>query len=224
MFHVLSAWPGRSFLCSQPATGRGIAALALAGFVGLTAGAAILWNPTAEPEHVASLGGPVATLVSDQPAALADTAEAARARLLALPGVGAVTLNGLQVAGLELDYSPARLLRLGVREADLRAAVPVQDGPARPGRLPLRLDASQGGPESVVNLPVQAGSRVFRLGDLVSVARVPLREPLPILRHDGHPAVEISVVPAIGAAGPTLDRRVADSLATMKLPDRLALR
>lgn len=145
-----------------------------------------------------------------------------RAELRAVPGVGAVEVRGLQTTGVELRFSPSRLADMGVRRADLLASVPAQA--KSPGVIAVRADVAQDGPEVVADMPVQAGQHVMRLGDLAFVARTPLPAPIARLHRDGHPAVEVFVLPAQGEAGPVLDRRIATALAAAKLPANVAMK
>jgi multidrug efflux pump subunit AcrB len=219
VFQTLTACPLRTSLSApfpRVRLGSGHILVALAATAALALGV-VRGGVAPSTVPPVSAAQPVATLVADGGetlAALDASAEALRARLLALPGVGAVALRGVQTAGLEVLYAPARLARLGVREADLRAALPGQPTMAAPGRISLSPAAAQGGPQVIADLPVRAGQRVFRLGDLAAVARTPLRSPVSTLRRGGRPAVEVTVVPARGAAGPALDRAVAASLAS----------
>ncbi len=197
--------------------------VATATALGLSAATMLLLSPAGPAGSPGAQATITLTAAGIGLAGLGDAAEALRARLLALPGVGAVRLVGLQQAGLDLDYAPARLAGLGVSVADLRRAVAVLPGQDGPGRLVLGRDAAQDGPEGVLNQPVQAGPRVFRLGDVVAVARTRLPEPISRLQRGGRPAVEIVVVPAPGAGGAALDRRVAASLGQATLPPGVAL-
>jgi multidrug efflux pump subunit AcrB len=134
-------------------------------------------------------------LRAETPSALRDQAEALRARLLATPGVGAVMVTGLHQQRLAIEYAPARLAALGLTPANLAAGLPVDVANSAPGHLALRTDTALDSPEDVVNLPVRAGARVFRLGDVAFVSRAPLDPPVSMLTIDGRPAVRITVVP-----------------------------
>ncbi len=148
--------------------------------------------PPARTERVLTLSAPDGSLTR-----LRDAAEQARAELLGRPGVGAVTLRGLVTTGLEVEYAPARLARSGVTVGDLRAAVPAQS--VAPGRIVLSLDAAQGGPQPVADRIVHGRGKAVRLGDVATVARVAIA-PVSTLSRNGHPAVELVVLPAPGVS------------------------
>ena len=167
-----------------------------------------------------------ATLVADRGAsaeALLGAAEDVRARLLSVSGVGAVALRGMQVAGLEIDYAPARLARFGLRPADLQAAVPALVRAFVPGRIAIRQDAAQAGPQPIADLSIRVGEQFLRLGDVATVARTALASPVSTLQQDGQAEVQIVVTPARGA-DTSLGRRVAAKLAGAALPGDVHLR
>jgi multidrug efflux pump subunit AcrB len=125
--------------------------------------------------------------------ALAEQAEAMRADLLAQPGVRAVALVGLRQQGLSVEYSPRRLSALGISPADLQAALPVDMAHSHLGHLAIRADVDVGGLQQLANMPVQAGQRVYRLGDVAAPVRTPLNPPVSTLRVNGEPAVRLVV-------------------------------
>ncbi len=122
--------------------------------------------------------------------ALRDKAEEMRARMSALPGVGAVTLIRLREQGLAVEYTPRRLARFGLTLSSLEAAVPADQAHSRPGHLVLRAEAA-GDLQGVADLPVRAGGRIFRLGDVAMVMRVPVST----MEIGEQPAAELGVVP-----------------------------
>ena len=148
--------------------------------------------------------------------ALRDRAETVRAQLLGLPGVGAIRLHGLLTTGLDVEYAPARLARLGITPDDLRAAVPAQ-AHASPGHIAVRLDAAQDGPQAIADRIVHASGQAFRLGDVATVARVDI-DPVSVLSRDGHPAVDVEIVPAPGIAAGSLDGLVKARMEGMAAP------
>ncbi len=144
-----------------------------------------------------SIGEPGAPLIlrAENPSALRDQADALRARLLATPGVGAVQMTGLHQQRLAIEYVPSRLAALGLTPADLAQGLPVDSVNSAPGHLALRTDTALDSPQDLVGLPVHAGARVFRLGDVAVVSRAPLDPPVSVLTIEGRPAVRITVIP-----------------------------
>ena len=126
--------------------------------------------------------------------ALRDKAEAMRAEMLREPGVAAVTITGLRQQGLAVEYSPRRLAEFGLTTASLAAMLPADQAHSRPGHLVLQAKAA-GDMQGVANLPVQAGGRAFRLGDVAMVMLVPLAAPVSTMDIEGQPAAQLSVVP-----------------------------
>ena len=101
---------------------------------------------------------------------------------------------------------PARLARLGITPDDLRKAVPAQTR-ASPGHIAVRLDAVRDGPQPIADRAVRSGGQIFRLGDVATVARVEI-DPVSVLSRDGHPAVDVEVVPANGVVAGSLDASI----------------
>ena len=120
--------------------------------------------------------------------ALQDKAETARARLLAQPGVSAVTLEGLRQQGLAIDYSPRRLAALGISPQELAAGLQTDASQSRPGHLALAA-GSQPSRRSVADRVVKG----VRLGDVAVVSRVKLDPPVSTLQVQGVPAVLVMV-------------------------------
>ncbi len=124
--------------------------------------------------------------------ALRDRAEAARAQLLARPGVAAVTLEGLRQQGVAIDYAPRRLAALGISPQALTAGLHLDASQSRPGHLQLAA-SEQEGLQSVADRQVQAGRQLVRLGDVALVSRVKLDPPVSTLQVKGVPAVWLRV-------------------------------
>ncbi len=139
-----------------------------------------------------TVAGPV-VLQDTSLTALRDRAEAARAQLLARPGVAAVTLEGLRQQGVAIDYAPRRLEALGISPQDLTAGLQVDASQSRPGHVAL---AAAPGLQSVADRQVRAGRQVVRLGDVALVSRVRLDPPVSTLEVQGVPAVLVMVTPA----------------------------
>ena len=125
--------------------------------------------------------------------ALRDKAEAMRAQLLRTPGVGAVTITGLRQQRLVVDYTTPHLARFGLTQADLAASLPVDEGQSRPGHLALQPLAAPESLQEAASLPIHAGGRVFRLGDVALVCRAPLDPPVSTMTVEGRPAAQLNV-------------------------------
>ncbi len=190
----------------SPPTGLAVGG---AAFVLLALATAVPLRSAVSPARQAVQPRRVVTVQAASLLSLRDAAEGVRARLLTLPGVGAVRLHGLLTTGLEVDYARARLARFGITPGELRAALPSQAQETSPGHLAMPLDSVEDGPQPIADRIVHAGGRSLRVGDVATVARLGI-EPVSVLSRDGRPAVDVEIVPALGAAAGSLDR-----LATM---------
>jgi multidrug efflux pump subunit AcrB len=193
MCPVRAAYDGRVALFSiEPGLiGRRLLAAA-AGVAFIAAIASLPQDGAVAPAPSAAVPAAI-TLHAATTSALAAQAEAMRADLLAKPGVRTVTFDGLRQQGLSVEYSPRRLSALGISTADLQAALPVDMTHSRPGHLALRADADIDGLQQLANLPIRAGHRVFRLGDVAAPLRAPLNPPVSTLTVEGEPAVRLVV-------------------------------
>ena len=201
------------------------AGLALGGLAVLAAlASALALRPATYSEPQPRVVQADATLVAtdDSLLTLREAAENTRARLLGMPGVGAVKLTGLIVTGLEVDYTPARLASLGITPDRLRMALPAQADGSSEGHLRLSREAAQDGAQAIANLPVYDHGRHWRIGDIATVARMKL-DPVSVLIRDGHPAVHITVVPAPDTPAASLTGEIAAVLGG-SMPPGIAVR
>jgi multidrug efflux pump subunit AcrB len=111
-----------------------------------------------------------------------------------MPETGAVSLDGIVLQRVVVEFRPSHLAALGLTSADLEAAVPTDPAASSPGHLVLTPAAASAGLQAIENLPVHAGAKVFRLGDIALVARAPLDQPVFTLWQHGHPAVRLKIV------------------------------
>ncbi len=198
MFQSQTAFcpPRFAGVCRAPAAPalpgrRVLAACAAAAFVAAVAILPQQFAPRAIPE--AGLGSFI--MHADTTTGLRDRAEALRAQLLRQPGVAAVNINGLRQQRLAVEYAPRVLASYGITPAELAASLPVDPAQTRPGHLAVRTDAAGlDSPQDVANLPVRAGARVFRLGDVAMVSRARLDPPVAVMRVQGQPAALMEIV------------------------------
>jgi multidrug efflux pump subunit AcrB len=134
-------------------------------------------------------------------------AEAIRLRLLRLPGVEKVAIQGEIEQRIFVSVSHARLATLGIGADAILDALARQNPVAPAGvvetgalRVHLRVDGGLDGLEAIRNVPVSFGSssagggRTLRLGDIAHVSRGLADPPATAVFHDGVGAVMISVV------------------------------
>ena len=133
-------------------------------------------------------------------------AEGLRQQLLKVPGVTKVTLYGVQDERIFVEFSHAKLATLGIPPQALfdslqkqNAVVPAGTIESGAQRIPLRITGALDGAKAVAETPVEAGGRVFRLGDIATVLRG-FEDPSDFLVHQrGKPALGLGVVMAKGA-------------------------
>jgi multidrug efflux pump len=139
-------------------------------------------------------------------AQMKEVAEALRQRLLRVPGVTKVNLYGVQDEKIFVEFSHAKLATLGIAPQALfdslaRQNAVVSAGTVESGaqRIPVRVTGALDGARAVEETPVEANGRVFRLGDIATVARG-FEDPSDYLvRQRGRPALGVGIVMAKGA-------------------------
>ncbi|HXW28638.1 MAG TPA: efflux RND transporter permease subunit, partial [Xanthobacteraceae bacterium] len=127
-------------------------------------------------------------------------AENIRQRLLRVPGVNKVDLIGDQPQKIFIEFSHAKLATLGVTPQQIFDSVAQQNAVVSGGsvdtaadRINLRVTGAFSGVEAIAAVPVQAGGRVFRLGDIATVKRGYEDPPSFIVREGGKPALGLGV-------------------------------
>lgn len=135
------------------------------------------------------------------PRQLTRTAEDLRQQLLAVPGVKKVTLLGERPERIFLNLSWQRLATLGIGAREIFAALQAQNALTPAGsidtkgpQLLVRLDGTFTSLEQIRATPVSAGGRSFRMGDIATVERGYEDPPTFLIRHQGEPALVLSVV------------------------------
>ena len=153
-------------------------------------------------------------------ARLKEAADRIRADLLRVKDVAKVELVGEQDEKIFVEVANAKLATLGVEPAVVFAALAQQNAVAAAGsfetatdRIHLRVSGALDSVESVRNVPVRAGGRTFRVGDVATVTRGYADPPQPKMRFMGRDAlgIAVSMVPRgdIIALGHALDGEVA---------------
>ena len=138
-------------------------------------------------------------------------AEDLRQRLLRVPGVEKINILGEQAQKIFVEVSYQRLATLGITGQQLLAALANQndvtpagfveaDGP----RVYLRLDGAIDGLDALRNLPVAAGDRSLKLGDIAVVRRGYEDPKVFAIRNDGAPALVLGLVMKPGFNGLSL--------------------
>ncbi|MBI3725471.1 efflux RND transporter permease subunit [bacterium] len=132
-------------------------------------------------------------------------AEDARSRFLRVKDVDKVILVGVRPEKLFVEFSHKKLATLGLTPQQIFDSLSRQNVVASSGsvetpsdRIYVRVDGQFAAVESVREVPVHAGGRVFRIGDIADVRRGYEDPPTFTVRHNGQPAVEVAVAMATG--------------------------
>jgi multidrug efflux pump subunit AcrB len=147
-------------------------------------------------------------------------AEGLRQDLLRVPDVVKVNLYGVQDQRIFVEFSHAKLATLGIAPQQVFDAVSRQNAVTAAGivetdaqRISLRVTGAYDGPQGVAETPVEAGGKVFRLGDIATVTRGYVDPPSFLVRQEGKPAIGVGVVMTRGGnlltLGTALDAELA---------------
>ena len=127
-------------------------------------------------------------------------AEAIRNELLRVADVAKVEFFGEQPQRVFIELSAARLATLGIRAADIIAAINEQNAKAGAGffetsaeRIYLRPDGEYHSLEAIRGTVLRVGERSLRLGDIAEVSRGFVDPPEDSLRFEGRQALGIGV-------------------------------
>ena len=131
-----------------------------------------------------------------------------------------VELVGVQDEKIYVELAQARLAALGIDPRQVFDALQKQNAVTQSGffetasdRVRIRVSGELDSVEAVRALAVQAGGRVFRLGDIASVQRGFVDPPAPRMRFQGEDAIGIAVALNKGAdvlaVGATLRKEIS---------------
>jgi len=147
------------------------------------------------------------------PRKLARDAETLRQRLLHVPGVKKVNIQGERPERIFVDFSYARLANVGVTPRDIFGALQRQNAVTPAGsidtngpRVFIRLDGAYDDLQKIRDTPIAAGGRTLRLADIAEVNRGYEDPATFLIRHDGESALVLGVVMQDGWNGLVLGR------------------
>ena len=147
------------------------------------------------------------------PRELTREAEILRQRLLHVPGVKKVNIQGERPERIFVDFSYARLANLGVTARDIFGALQRQNAVTPAGSIDtngpqvfMRLDGAYDDLQKIRDTPIAAGSRTLRLGDIAEIKRGYEDPATFLIRHDGEAALVLNVVMQEGWNGLDLGR------------------
>ena len=147
------------------------------------------------------------------PRELTREAETLRQRLLHVPGVKKVNIQGERSERIFVDFSYARLANLGVSPTNIFDALQRQNAVTPAGSIDtngpqvfIRLDGAYDDLQKIRDTPIVAGGRTLRLGDIAEVKRGYEDPATFLIRHDGEAALVLGVVMQDGWNGLDLGR------------------
>ena len=156
-------------------------------------------------------------------AALRREAEQIARELRRVPDVKKIELVGVQDEKIFVEFSHAKLASLGIDPALIIDALQKQNAMVPAGffettsdRVRLRVTGELDTVESVRVISVQAGGKLFRLGDLAEVRRGYVDPPAPRMRVAGEPAIGIAVAMSKGGDVIELGDRLRTEISRLK--------
>jgi multidrug efflux pump len=152
-------------------------------------------------------------------AQLKTRAEDIRQRLLRVPDVNKVDIIGERPQRIFIEFSHAKLATLGISPQQIFDSVARQNAVVSGGavdtsadRINLRVTGAFSGVDAIAAVPVEAGGRTFRLGDIAQVKRGYEDPPTFIVREGGKPAIGLGVSMQDGANIVTLGENLKKAM------------
>ncbi|MGE0713929.1 MAG: efflux RND transporter permease subunit [Alphaproteobacteria bacterium] len=165
----------------------------------------------------------MATADGMAPAALKRRVEDIRQTLLRVPGVAKVDIIGDRPERIFIEFSHARLAGLGVTPQQIFESVARQNAVVATGtvetaadRVAVRVSGAFAGTDAIAAVPIAAGGRVFRLGDIATVTRGYEDPPRFLVRQEGAPAIGIGVAMTEGSDIQALGRELERTMARVR--------
>ncbi|MBY0331798.1 MAG: efflux RND transporter permease subunit [Acetobacteraceae bacterium] len=189
-------------------------------------------GPFLDDEYSDVYAGVFAITGTADNAELVRQAEALRLRLLQLPNAGKVAIFGEQAQQVFVEVSHARLATIGIPPTTILDALARNNAVAPAGvvetpssRVWLRTDAGFDGLAAIRAVPVEAGGRTLRLGDIATIRRGTQDPPGSAIRFGGEPAVLVAVAKRPGADVLALGEELRMTLEAVRanLPTGLAV-
>ncbi len=146
---------------------------------------------------------------------LVQEAERLRDQLQRIEGVHKALLIGERTQRVYVEFDSARLVNLGLSPQAIFEAIDASNRLVPAGRLEtdgprlyVRLDTDLSDPEALAQVPIRAGSKVLRLGDIATLRHGHEEPPSYLVRARGQDAVLIGVVMNKGENGLALGQRL----------------
>jgi multidrug efflux pump len=156
------------------------------------------------------------------PAQLKARAEDVRQQLLRVRDVNKVDIIGERPQKIFIEFSHAKLATLGVTPQQIFDSVARQNAVVSGGsietaadRINLRVTGGFSGTAAIAAVPVEAGGRIFRLGDIATVTRGYEDPPSFLVRERGKPAIGLGVSMQEGANITKLGENLKSAMAAI---------
>lgn len=133
-------------------------------------------------------------------AELSDAAEDIKRRLLKVPMVKKIDLVGKQAKRVYVEFSHERLAALGITPLAIAESLKSQNAMAPAGqvdthgdRVMVRVSGQFASDDDIRNVPITAGGRTIKLGDIATVTRGFEDPPTYTVRHNGQPVLMLGI-------------------------------
>jgi len=131
---------------------------------------------------------------------LSDVAEDIKRRLLKVPMVKKVDIYGKQAKKVYVEFSHERLAALGITPIVIAESLKSQNSldatgsiDTRGDRVLVRVSGQFASVDDIRNVPIEAGGRVIKLGDIATVTRGYEDPPTYTVRHNGQPVLMLGI-------------------------------
>ncbi len=149
--------------------------------------------------------------------------EDVREDLLRVPGVGKIDIVGDQPERLYIEISHRKLAELGLSVADIINVVSRENAVEAGGftdtphdRIYVRAGAGVDGTAALRAIPIAAGDKRLKLGDIATISRGTIDPPAATMRVNGKPALGLAISMTQGGNILDLGRAVAARMRTIE--------
>ncbi|MBB2885449.1 MULTISPECIES: efflux RND transporter permease subunit [Pseudomonas] len=157
---------------------------------------------------------------------LSDAAEDIKRQMLKVPMVKKIDLIGKQAKRVYVEFSHERLAALGITPLAIaeslksqNALLPAGQIDTRGDRVMVRVSGQFASEEAIRNVPITAGGRLIKLGDIATVTRGFEDPPTYTVRHNGQPVLMLGIT--MTSDGNIVDLGKAMNTAVAKIQSEL---
>jgi multidrug efflux pump subunit AcrB len=131
---------------------------------------------------------------------LSDVSEDIKRRLLRVPMVKKVDIYGKQTKKVYVEFSNERLAALGITPLQIAESLRNQNSVLASGqidthgdRVMVRVSGQFASPDDIRNVPIAAGGRLIKLGDVTTITRGYEDPPTYTVRHNGQQVLMLGI-------------------------------